>query len=112
MTLVSLLYSIGVFARILRHFQPIDTDGIYRVVIKLSEHDDRTGTTESSSSVLKFYRVFNFEVFNSLDEVSKKNILLDELYESLIALCDLYGWPKENFKSAYEGVINDRFLNS
>jgi hypothetical protein len=106
------LFNRCVCAHFERHFQPIETDGIYRVVIKLSEHDDRTGTTELSSSVLKYYRYFNFVVFNDLDEVSQKKILLDMLYESLIDLCDLYNWPKDNFKLAYEGVVNDRFLNS
>ncbi len=36
-----------------RHFLPIETDGVYRVIIKLSEPDSRIETTEISSSVLK-----------------------------------------------------------
>jgi hypothetical protein len=105
------LFNRCVCAHFERHFEPIETDGIYRVVIKLSEPDGRTGTTELSSSVLKFYKTFNFLLFDSLDELAKKQHLLDKLYESLIQLCELFGWPKGSFNKAYEAVIQEDFLN-
>ncbi|MBL1293285.1 MAG: hypothetical protein COB61_005370 [Thiotrichales bacterium] len=105
------LFNRCVCAHFERHFEPIETDGVYRIVIKLSEPDERAGTNELSSSVLKFYKEFNFSLFYSLDELSRKKQLLDVLYESLIQLCDLFGWPKDNFNKAYELVIKDNYLN-
>ena len=95
-----------------RHFDPIETDAIYRVVVKLSEPDGRVGTTELSSSVLKYYKGFDFHLFNSLDGFSKKKLLLDTLYESLMHLCELFGWSKDNFDKAFESVVKENFLNT
>lgn len=106
------LFNRSVCAHFERHFDGIDTDGIYRIIIKLSEPDDRTGTTEVSSSVLKFYKTFDFSLFDQLDESNKKQILLDTLYESLLELCERFDWCKAAFKKAYELVVQEDFLNT
>lgn len=105
------LFNRCVCAHFERHFQPIETDEVYRVVIKLSEPDDREGKTELSSAVLKFYKSFDFTLFDSLGESSKKKLLLDALHESLLQLCDIYDWPHHNFKKAYEAVLKENFVN-
>ncbi len=105
------LFNRSVCAHFERHFEPIETEAIYRVVVKLSDLDERSGITESSSSVLKFYQTFDFNTFNTLREKAKKRYLLDALYAALIRLCDKYGWPRENFDDAYQQVIEDDFVN-
>jgi len=105
------LFNRCVCAHFERYFQPIDTDGIYRVIIKLSESDDRDNTIEESSSVLKYYKAFDFNKFYDLDKISKKKFLLNTLYDSLLELCDKFGWSKEPFSAAYEMVIKDNFIN-
>lgn len=67
------LFNRSVCAHFERHFEAIDTDGVYRVIVKLSESDERVNTTEESSSVLKYYKTFDFASFNKLEEQSKKN---------------------------------------
>lgn len=104
-------FSRCVYAHFERHFQPINTDGVYRIILKLCEQDSRIGTVEISSSVLKYYKSFNFELFEKSDEREKKVILLDALYRSLLELADLYSWNKENFKVAYEKVRNEDYVN-
>lgn len=105
------LFNRCVCAHFERHFDPIETDGVYRVVVKLSEPDGRVGTTELSSSVLKCYKAFDFSLFDSLEKKAKKNLLLDTLYQSLIQLCEQFGWPKAHFDKAYEQVVQDDFSN-
>lgn len=94
-----------------RYFESINTNGVYRVIVKLSDGDSRDGTSEISSSVLKFYKKFDFHTFNGLDDLSQKKLLLNTLYESLIEISDSYGWPKAGFKKAYDLVIQDQFVN-
>lgn len=105
------LFNRSVCAHFERHFQSIDTENIYRVIVKLSEPDERENTTEESSSVLKYYKSFDFNSFFELDENSKQKFLLDVLYQSLIELCDKHGWPKEPFIEAYNLVLKDEFIN-
>lgn len=95
-----------------RHFKGLETDGVYRVVVKLSEGDPRDGTTEISSSVLKYYSAFDFNSFNKLDIYERKELLLATLYSSLLSLCEANGWAKEPFEIAKFGVIEDKFINS
>lgn len=106
------LFNRCVCAHFERLFNPIQTDGIYRVVVKLSRADERVGTTELSSSVLKYYKDFNFDYFESLNIVAKKRFLLDTLYDALMSLCDMKGWPKAPFYEAYEKVIRENFVNT
>ncbi len=106
------LFNRCVCAHFERHFDPIETDGIYRIIIKLSEPDNRVGTIELSSSVLKFYETFDFFLFDGLEEWNKKKLLLDTLHKSLIQLCDQFGWPKTGFNNAYKLVIQEDFLNT
>ena len=94
-----------------RCFESIETEGIYRVIIKLSEPDHRENSTEESSSVLKYYKAFDFVSFNKLNNHDKKSRLIDILFNSLIELCDKYGWSKEPFIKAYQAVIKDNFIN-
>ena len=105
------LFSRCVCAHFERHFVPIETDSIYRVVVKLCGPDERVGTTELSSSVIKYYKTFDFDYFEGLNIIAKKRFLLDALYSSLISLCDMEGWPKSHFHEAYERVIRENFVN-
>jgi len=105
------LFNRCVCAHFERHFVPIETDGIYRVVVKLGEADHRVDSTELSSSVLKVYEEFDFGSFGKLSVKSKKELLLDTLYQSLMRLCEKYNWPKVNFREAYEQVVNEDFVN-
>lgn len=94
-----------------RHFKPIDTDGVYRVVVKLSENDSRDGRTEISSSVLKYYKKFDFALFEGLDCLRQKEMLLNTLYDSLVEVSKTNGWPQTGFKEAYDRVVEERFEN-
>jgi len=94
-----------------RHFESIQTNNVFRVIIKISAEDDRLGTVEESSSVLKYYKNYNFDSFYKLDDDSKKIFILDFLYQSLLELCDALEWPKESFKYAYEMVLKENFIN-
>lgn len=95
-----------------RHFNGVETEGVYRVVVKLSEGGPRDGTTEISSSVLKYYEAFDFSSFRKLDIYERKQLLLSTLYNSLLRLCEINGWKKEPFKMAKSCVIEDKFCNS
>ncbi|WMS86695.1 hypothetical protein [Pleionea litopenaei] len=106
------LFSRCVCAHFERLFDPIETDGIYRVVVKLCGPDERVGTTELSSSVIKYYKEFDFDYFESLNLVAKKRFLLDTLYNALMPLCEMEGWPKAPFHEAYEKVIRENFVNT
>lgn len=106
------LFSRCVCAHFERLFDPIETDGIYRVVVKLCGPDERVGTTELSSSVIKYYKEFDFDYFKSLNLVAKKRFLLDTLYNALMTLCEMEGWPKDPFHEAYEKVIRENFVNT
>lgn len=94
-----------------RHFKGIDTDKIYRVIIKLSDDDQRNGTTEWSSSVLKYYDSFDFNYYYGLVGREKKNHLLDTLVTSLLKVCELKGWDTETFIQAKQKVIEEQFDN-
>jgi len=106
-----LLFSRSVFAHFERHFEPIDTDGVYRVILKLCEEDSRLGTVEISYSVLKYYKRFDFASFEKLDEMTKKITLLEIMFSSLLELADIYEWDKEKFHRAYLKVKQDDFIN-
>lgn len=106
------LFNRSVCAHFERHFQSINTDSIYRVAIKLSEGDERDGATEESSSVLKYYKAFDFNKFYDMDEMAKKKLMLDTLYDSLIDLCDKFGWLKTPFNEAYKMVLKEHFINT
>lgn len=106
------LFSRCVCSHFERLFDSIETDGIYRVVVKLCEPDERVGTTELSSSVIKYYKEFDFEYFESLKLVAKKRFLLDTLYDALMSLCEMEGWPKGPFHEAYDKVIQENFVNT
>ena len=95
-----------------RLFEPIETDGIYRVVVKLCGPDERVGRTELCSSVIKYYKEFDFDYFQSLNLVAKKRFLLDTLYNALMSLCEMEGWPKASFHEAYSNVIRENFVNT
>ncbi|MCC2614637.1 hypothetical protein LJ739_00095 [Aestuariibacter halophilus] len=95
-----------------RHFKGLETESVYRVVVKLSEGDPRDGTLETSSSVLKYYQSFDFDSFRKLNPIEKKELLLSKLYNSLLSLCEANGWAKEPFEKARSSVIEERFLNS
>ncbi|GEB70292.1 hypothetical protein PC2016_3264 [Pseudoalteromonas carrageenovora] len=95
-----------------RHFKSLEEDNIYRVVIKLGEPDQRDGTTEESSSVLKFYSNFDFDHFYKLKGIERKEFLLSTLYTALLKVCELKVWDIEPFKQAYRRVIEDKFDNS
>jgi hypothetical protein len=82
------------------------------VVVKLSEGDPRDGTSETSSSVLKYYDAFDFSTYNKLDTYDRKQLLLSTLHKSLLRLCEDKGWNKEPFEIAKSGVIKDKFINS
>ncbi|OCQ17904.1 hypothetical protein A7985_25215 [Pseudoalteromonas luteoviolacea] len=105
------LFNRCVCAHFERHLGSVETNGIYRVVIKLSDLDEREGKIEVSNSVLKYYRTFNFSFFQSLDTLKKKELLLTELINSLIQLCDSEGWPKKPFLDAYDSVVKEKFVN-
>lgn len=105
------LFSRCVCAHFERLFDSIETDSIYRVVVKLCGSDERIGTTELSSSVIKYYKEFDFEYFDKLNLVAKKRFLLNTLYDALMSLCEMKGWPKEPFHEAYEKVIQENFVN-
>lgn len=105
------LFIRSVCAHFERHFNSIQTDNVYRVIIKISEDDERFGKIEESSSVLKYYKNFNFDSYNKMDDESKKRLLLDFLYNSLLELCDELKWPKDNFKCAYNMVLQESFVN-
>lgn len=66
------LFSRCVCAHFERLFDPIETDGIYRVVVKLCGPDEKVGTTELSSSVIKYYKEFDLDYFEGLNIVAKK----------------------------------------
>lgn len=53
------LFSRCICAHFGRHFKHIKTDDIYRVIVKLSEPDERNGTIKESNSVLKYYKKSN-----------------------------------------------------
>ena len=106
------LFNRCVCAHFERHFQQIGTNGKYRIIIKLSESDDREYTTEESSSVLKYYKTFDFNRFYSMSERARKIYLLDTLCDSLIELCEIFDWPKKPFKEAYEKVLEENFINT
>lgn len=106
------LFSRCVCAHFERVFDSIDTNGIYRVVVKLCGPDERVSTTELSSSVIKYYKEFDFDYFESLNLVAKKRILLDTLYDALMSLCEMEGWPKGPIHEAYEKVIQENFVNT
>ncbi|GAB5378711.1 MAG: hypothetical protein Alis3KO_03550 [Aliiglaciecola sp.] len=106
------LFSRSVCAHFERHFEKIETDGIYRIIIKISDSKDRLKTTEESSSVLKYYQLFDFESFYKNDETTQKQILLDFLYASLLELCEKNSWNNEPFERAYKEVVNDGLINS
>lgn len=95
-----------------RHFNEIDTENIYRVVIKLSDTDPRDGTIEESSSVLKFYEQFDFEHFYKLEGSKRKEYTLETLYKSLLKVCELKKWNTEPFKLARQAVLDENFDNS
>ncbi|TDF34771.1 hypothetical protein EYS14_23785 [Alteromonadaceae bacterium M269] len=79
--------------------------------IKLSTPDEREGKTEESSSVLKYYKAFDFEAFYQLDEMSQKKHLLDTLYNALLELCKKFDWPKVPFTDVYNKVLEEGFIN-
>lgn len=106
------LFSRCVCAHFERLFDPIETDGVYRVVVKLCGSDERVGATELSGSVIKYYKKFDFDYFESLNLVDKKRFLLDTLYDALMSLCVMQGWSKDPFHEAYEKVIRDNFVNT
>ncbi|WP_340677927.1 hypothetical protein [Paraglaciecola sp.] len=106
------LFSRCVCAHFERLFDPIETDGIYRVVVKLCGPDERVGTYDISSSVIKYYKEFDFVYFESLNLIAKKKLLLDTLYDALMSLCEMHGWPKATFHEAYEMVIRENFVNT
>lgn len=106
------LFNRSVCAHFERHFKQIDTNGVYGIIIKLSESDERDGTTEESSSVLKFYKPFNFSEFNYLEEVARKKYLLNTLFDALLELCVMFDWPKEPFEKAYSLVVQENFVNN
>jgi hypothetical protein len=95
-----------------RHFEGIATKDIYRIVIKLGGGDAREGTTELSSSVLKYYENFNFSYFYKQSWFERKEILLNTLCDSLLKICQKNDWPTEPFERAKEKVIEDKFNNS
>ena len=95
-----------------RHFKGLETEGVYRIVVKLSEDDFRNGMSEISSSVLKYYDTFDFCKYNKLGSYDRKQFLLSTLYNSLLRLCEENGWNKEPFEIAKSGVIKDKFFNS
>ena len=84
------LFNRSVCAHFERHFEPIETNNIYRIIIKLSEDKSRTNNIEESSSVLKYYKWFDFKYFETLNETSKKKFLLDTLYNALQELCHIF----------------------
>lgn len=106
------LFSRSVFAHLERHFEPIDTDGIYRVILKLCEDDSRIGSTETSSSVLKYYKKFDFISFNKSNDLEKKEILLNTMQSSLLELSNIYKWDNAKFNDACTKVRDDKFINS
>jgi hypothetical protein len=95
-----------------RHFKGLETQGVYRVVVKLSEDDPRDGMSEISSSVLKYYDTFDFSAYDKLDTYDRKRLLLSTLYKSLLRLCEEKGWESEPFEMAYSGVMKDKLCNS
>jgi len=105
------LFNRSICAHFERHFEAFDTKGVYRVIIKLSEPDERVNTIEESSSVLKFYKAFDFDELSSLDRQAKKERLLNVLYHSLLELCEKLSWPSKPFKQAYDAVYQDKFVN-
>ena len=106
------LFCRSVCAHFERHFQPIETENIYRIIIKISESEERNSTTEESSSVLKYYKSFNFDKFSKMKEISKKEFLLDFLFESLLELCKKFKWSTESFLNAYNLVKREKFVNT
>jgi hypothetical protein len=105
------LFNRSVCAHFERHFKCIDTNGVYGIIIKLCESDERDGTTEISSSVLKYYKPFDFTEFNNLGEMARKKYLLNTLFDALLELCEKFGWPKEPFEEAYNLVLCENFVN-
>lgn len=95
-----------------RYFEGLEAEGVYRVVVKLSEGDPRDGTTEVSSSVLKYYEAFDFNSYNKHDADGRKELLLTTLYNALLHLCEVNSWDKEPFEIAKYSVIEDKFINS
>lgn len=95
-----------------RHFKGLETECVYRVVVKLSEGDSRDGTSEVSNSVLKYYAPFDFNSFSKLEIHERKELLLFTLHSSLLRLCEVNGWDKEPFEIAKSNVIEEKFLNS
>ena len=95
-----------------RHFKGLETEGVYRVVVKLSDGDPRDGTSEISSSVLKHYVAFDFSSYKKLDIHERKELLLSTLYKSLMVLCEENDWDKEPFEKAKSRVLEDKFFNS
>ena len=106
------LFNRCVCAHFERHFEPIETDSVYRVVVKLCGPDERVDAFELSSSVIKYYKEFDFAYFESLNLIAKRGLLLDTLYDSLMSLCEMHEWPKDTFHEAYEMVIRDNFVNT
>lgn len=105
------LFSRCVLAHFERVFSPIDTDGIYRVIIKFTRNSNQAGDIEISSSVLKYSKLFDIAEFNRLDVIQKKIALLNVMHGSVLELAEKYDWPTNQLVQAYEDVIAANFVN-
>ena len=104
-------FSRSVLAHFERSFNPIVTDGVYRVIIKITDDPALFGNIEHREGVLIFNEYFDIESFEKESIESKKLKILNLMLNSVIELCDTYGWCKNNFIAAYEKVIGDNFKN-
>lgn len=104
-------FSRCVLAHFERVFSPIDTDGVYRVIVKFTSDFNLAGTIEMSSAVLKYYKVFDIAEFKRLDLIQKKTSLLNVMYESLLELATQYSWSENHFTEAYQKVVAADLVN-
>jgi len=97
-----------------RFITDIKIDNLRKISVEIIDSADKVHVipTHKLTNVCVLYKYLDLSILNELKQ--KKTIhkfLLDFVLESMIELSEKFHWPKENFKDAYDKVIDCEFKN-
>lgn len=96
-----------------RFLYNLKIENLLKISIEVVDFPGKTNVipTNKLTKVCLLYRQFDWKMLDSCKEEEKNRILLDFLLDCLVYLSEKFLWPIEDFKKAYNNIIESNFRN-
>lgn len=97
-----------------RFISDVEIVNLRKISIEIIDFSNKSHIipTHKLTKVCVLYKYLDYSILNNIKQESIKCMFfLDFLLESIMELAEIFDWPKEKFKEAYNMVIETKFKN-